>query len=1122
MNESTDKEVYKRLCEYQSYLRHDLLKTAAESTNSARYNDICKDIEANTDLWLENLESSLIPLLQDYPNLRNSCLKAVLPLAISTSELHAATKKYVESCFSEGSGSVAESHNLIFAQQRLFSAKMEYEAATGRHTGDNFASLLKEFAFCQAKEKEEIIAKMYSELSDMGSGVFGGERGQILNNVVQSDRLPEFIDIGTFQELDKITCDRLINSDIRDIIEECGRRSLSVNIRGNGNIVINAPADSRSDDALYGFICNIVLKYYDLFPLGALHVHFVDSLKDPRFSKFLIGFQNGNTNEKTRAAAELVQKYDSLTDKTENRCRDLMENKFVGDTRDIYDLFRIDDNEYLDLVVIRNGFSDIVKNGGSGLLRDLVNHFAPKSRGHRCGLRFIVVNDVDTDSLILDEDAKRNIRDMSSYAEFVLDYANGIVKCGNRMVNPLSVEQGWDEERFIESKCSKIGNALAGKAGKPISYEELGCFGGQTAALTEIVEIPVGKSGNEIITIPFSCADTENSDAAKNIGLMVLGQSGSGKSSLYHSIIINGSMKYSPEDLQFWLLDFKNNSSAGIYLSAKNDIPHIKIVAPNSKKNDAYNILGILNEEMQSRLDRFNKVGNLYGVKLSNVLEYNRFIEEKAIDVPHLPRIILMIDEAQELFRDAMDGTNDELSRQIGNYISRIVSLGRSSGVHMAMFAQNLDSQKTYILKDNFINQLKCKACFRLSSSSVVNSGFKGEFDTRKDEIESLGTGEIYLSYSNTEITKCRVAYASGSELIGYLGDIAKKYSSSRAEVLKIGVTSQLSVSERIPRSDKTYLDRILDAHKEKGKLICPIGEDAYSLKPVNLIFETGQISSCFLVGNSRGIATSVFASLLMGLSRVGSDLRVCNGTLKEENLYNELINSGAVPITKHSLFNIDECVGKVYIEYKKRKAAEEKDSEYDSRPIVLFLNDFDAQDKIKQNAEIKLDDASARSPVREAKGLADIFAIEQEKAGVSAQSQEEDYLNGVRLRDAIGELLKSAYQYNIYLVVLLKETWYREFDEALKASCNVIIFNETDYQSVADNYLIKDLLKDIRQNSPARSIDDFGEDDDTETDNESFAILFRKKKYHKFRPVIYHGNNADEKNMIIKTLENS
>lgn len=72
----------------------------------------------------------------------------------------------------------------------------------------------------------------------------------------------------------------------------------------------------------------------------------------------------------------------------------------------------------------------------------------------------------------------------------------------------------------------------------------------------------------------------------------------------------------------------------------------------------------------------------------------------------------------------------------------------------------------------------------------------------------------------------------------------------------------------------------------------------------------------------------------------------------------------------------------------------------------------------------------------------------------------------------------------------------------------------------MVDSYLIKDLLKDIRQRRPARSINSSDEEDDTETDNESFAILRRKKEFLKFRPVIYHTNNENEKVTILKTLE--
>lgn len=1057
----------------------------------------------------------------------NSCLNKILPLAEATSAFHKATQEYLSCCFSKGNSEYdAKSKDLIAAQKDFIVAKNEYEATTGRSLENDLISFLKEFAYCQAKEKEIIVEKMRSGLAELSATyALGDDTILIHDEVVQVEALPQSIQVGAFKDPGIVTAEKLIDLDIDEIIAGFRSHELSVNMRDNGNIIINASTSNARDDALYDYICNIVLKYYDSFPIGALRVHFVDLLMDPKFAKFISGFQNGNTNEKTRVVVELVPSYDKIVEKLENRCNDLMTSKLVGSTVDIYDLFNIDSNEYLDLVVIRNGFADLVKSGGKSTLLNLINSFDHTSRSHRCGVRFIIVNDLSSDDSRVDAEIKKNVEYILSDAELVFEYNNKSMLSGTQNVIPLAIESGWEEEKFIESKCSKIGAVLSKNAGKAITYEELGCFEMQNTVASAIIDIPVGKSGSEIVSVPFSCADIDNSDAAKNIGLMVLGQSGSGKSSLYHSIIVNGSMKYSPDDLQFWLLDFKNNSSAGIYSSTDNNIPHIKVVAPNSKKNDAYNILKILNDEMQSRLDMFNDIGNQYGVKLSNVLEYNQFIKKEGINCPYYPRIVLMVDEAQELFRDSADGTSDELPKQIGTYINRLVSLGRSSGIHMAMFAQNLDSQKTYILKDSFINQLKCKVCFRLSSSSVTNSGFKGEFDRRKDEIESLGTGEIYLSLSNTEIKKCRVAYASGAHLIQYLGDVVKKYSDYKSEVLKIGVTNQLSPLDTIPHMEQRYIDKVLSAYTKNGKMVCSVGEDAYSLKPVNIVFESTKISSAFLVGNSRGVAMSIFASLLLGVNKIGCDIRICNGMQREDSLYNTVLRSNAVNVTPYNLFDIDKCVGDVYIEYKKRKKAEEQTGNYDSTPIVLFLNDFDAQDKIKQNTEIRIDNYKpVEPPHREAKSLLEIINREKQKQMGSepVQINVNEYLNGIRLKDAIGELLKNAYQYNIYLVVLLKETYYREFDDALKASGNVIIFNESDYSSVVDSYLIRDLLKDIRQRKPARSINSMDDEDDTETDNESFAILKRKKEFLKFRPIIYHTVNGEEKTKITKALEDN
>ncbi len=881
---------------------------------------------------------------------------------------------------------------------------------------------------------------------------------------------------------------------------------LSVNMKRNGNIVINCSSKDSQEDALYNFICRVVLKYYDSFPLGTLRVHFFDMTHDPRYVKFVSGFRKSNTSESTKDSAEIVNKFEDVMQSLNNKSTDLMMSKLVNGINDLYDLYEIEQDEKFDLVVIHNGLNELCKSGGKNLF-SVLNNMNPNSQGHRCGVRFIVVNDVDISSHRLDDDAKETLKNICENADVCLNYNSRNIIFNDEIVKTLEIESGYDDENFIESKCSKIATKLSQKSQKAITYEELGCFEMATAKAKPVVTIPVGKNGNEIVEMAFSCFDVDNSDVAKSIGLMVLGQSGSGKSSLYHSIIINGSLKYSPKDLEFWLLDFKSNSSAGLYSDTNQNIPHIKIVAPNSRKNDAFNILQLLDSQMAKRNSIFNEIRSKFGKSVSNLFEYNEFVDsEKLEGFNHLPHIILMIDEVQELFRDEGESF-DGLYKQIGEFINKIVSKGRSSGIHLSMFGQNLDSAKTYILKDNFINQSISKACFKLTASSVSNSGYGGEFVERKNEIEKLGLGEIYLSYSNTDIKKCRVSFAGGNKQIEYLEKIIEKYKDFEPKVLKIGMTEQLSMNAKVSGSNATFMDKIINpVIDKKGRIHCPIGEDSYSLKPVEVVFDSGVSSSMFLIGNNRGVATSILATALISLSKIDSTIHVCRGMLKKESIYNHLINESICEVHENKLNDIDKCIASVYQEYKKRKQDEANLGDFDNKPIFVFLNDFDNQEKIAQNAPL----IYAPHKTTTVSSLKDIL-----KLNSSTTDSNADVFNGICVLDAIKELVDNAFEYNIFFIVLLKETWYREFEDVLQISKNVILFNDMSYSTFASKYNIKFMLKDIKQGRNV-CIDD---EESDKVDVESFAIKsMGNDVYLKFRPVMFDVEK--DKEIIEKLLK--
>ena len=899
-------------------------------------------------------------------------------------------------------------------------------------------------------------------------------------------------------------------------------------IKNVGNIIINANLSANRDNKIYDFISKISLKYLESFPLGNLKIHFIDNLEDPRFIKFINGFSNYDANDVSKGLVELSSDFISVKDKIKNKCRD-MSSILSPTINDIYDAYDIDHTQYFDLVVIRNSLAGIAFNDRDGF--DLIsNYLSHNSLGYRCGVRFIVVNDVDFDDRRVDDSTKQKIEVMYE-DNLVINYKDDQFTVNSNTIEEMKIESNYNIEDFIELKCKNLSKILKELTNKAITYEELG-FDNYSVLEKDkycsILRIPVGKSGSEIINIPFSCEDSDNSSEAKNIGLMVLGKSGSGKSSLYHSIILNGSMKYSPEDLQFWLLDFKSGAAASQYYDSCIDIPHVKIVAPNSKSIDAFTILKILENELEVRLSTFKEASNYSGRNLANLVDYNRYVGNNNCDskFKHFPRIILMIDEVQEIFRDSTnENSMDDLPKKIGNCINKIVSLARSSGIHLAMFGQNLDAQKTYILKDNFINQLQFKACFRLAANSVTNSGYKGQFENRKDEIEGLSTGHIYLSSSNEDIKKCIVAFTKKFDY--YKEKIRTKYLDYSCETLKIGETKQLLPHEKVPKKDSTYLNEIfsfrerLDSRNNIKSIICQIGEDSYSLKPRTITYSTTNDSNVFLVGSSKIILSSLLSSLLLGIIKSNYKIYLCNGALMEENMYNsiyDMCDEYNENIKKYKIGDIDKCIADVYREYMYRDEKMSND-EYICSPMFVFLNAFDSNNKVSQDVKISFSNSQQNNNLNRKSdseltnnGLPDFM----NQFNKIERRSETKSLEDIQLLKAIQKVLENGNKYNIYFIISLKSTWYREFEKNIQDSNNVIVFNEANYSTFANNYSMKSILADIKQDSTKRSITESEEFDDVEEiDNESFAVLYRKTMSNKFRPVIFKNDIENIKNNL-------
>lgn len=188
------------------------------------------------------------------------------------------------------------------------------------------------------------------------------------------------------------------------------------------------------------------------------------------------------------------------------------------------------------------------------------------------------------------------------------------------------------------------------------------------ASTADSISIPIGLVGvNNVQNIELG-ADGVSHHA------LIAGQSGSGKTSLLHGMIMNALMKYSPEELEIYLIDFKRGVEFKVY--ANYNLPNFKVIAVESEREFGHSVLEHLDKEQKRRSDLFKKYA---GCK--NVAQYRELSGNK------LPRILLIIDEYHELFNV---NNSDHITAESAELLQRLLSQGRAFGIHVVLATQSI------------------------------------------------------------------------------------------------------------------------------------------------------------------------------------------------------------------------------------------------------------------------------------------------------------------------------------------------------------------------------------------------------------------------------------------------
>jgi hypothetical protein len=175
---------------------------------------------------------------------------------------------------------------------------------------------------------------------------------------------------------------------------------------------------------------------------------------------------------------------------------------------------------------------------------------------------------------------------------------------------------------------------------------------------------------------------------------LIGGPSGSGKTNLIYAWIGSLAARYGPEELAFYLLDFKEGVSFARFAPSPRDpswLPQVRLAGINVNGDREFGLamLRHLGEELRARAQAAKRY------------EASKLAELRAEDpAGHWPRIVAVIDEFQVLL-----GGRDAFADEAVTLLEDLARRGRSQGIHLVLASQDVSGIEALWGRSGLIGQ---------------------------------------------------------------------------------------------------------------------------------------------------------------------------------------------------------------------------------------------------------------------------------------------------------------------------------------------------------------------------------------------------------------------------------
>lgn len=298
------------------------------------------------------------------------------------------------------------------------------------------------------------------------------------------------------------------------------------------------------------------------------------------------------------------------------------------------------------------------------------------------------------------------------------------------------------------------------------------------------LKVPIGKkSGNNTCYLDIH-------EKAHGPHGLIAGMTGSGKSELLQTYIISMAVRYSPEEIGFFLIDYKGGGMANLFA----DLPHVVGSISNLSGSIVKRAMVSIKSENRRRQELFQK----YGV--NNIQEYFRSYRANEVNVP-MPHILIIIDEFAELKKEEPEFMKELIS---------VAQVGRSLGVHLILATQKPGGT----VDDNIRSNARFRLCLR-----VQDRQDSSEMLHKADAAYLTRAGRAYLQVGNDELYEMFQTAWSGavyeSEREQYLGAAQLIDLSGRREQYAKKKVEQEDTVFRNNLQKKTQLEAVIEQVKK-------------------------------------------------------------------------------------------------------------------------------------------------------------------------------------------------------------------------------------------------------------------------------------------------------------------